>query len=962
MGLTFQANIAAGTQKSNGTWQSNLKTANLNPIDTTASSPPPELRTAVFRARQDLSAVDSRNESGTEIPTPLVPLKKEVTEKNGIFLFKLKGKLDTITFQFEPDKGFPDGLSLVKNRRLVNKGKKLFGMSFTYNKNIVKTTDRQSEDETVGPEKYNKGKMKPNNREFTAKLLSAKKQGPVVKCVYRYTSKKDNKVFFDLAINLKLERGSLLAEISNGKPGLTQLLLKVNSGDTIFYEYYVGDFPRYFPASNVFIGLFTLRDLSNAAKLPRNGAVYPPLTDGSHLPFRETFCITASRYPESLFPNTPYQASPYRRELQNRIVMDLWEGDFKNQQLWLRKLREYGLDSLLVIAHIWQNLGFDRTNPNMLPANAGLGGDKDLAALAQTARKLGHRFCIHENYYDIVPGNPDYHKSFLAKNPDGSYVPRLGGHGQFVKPSRHMDYVKKFSTDAGRRYGCNSCFHDVMPHTKVDYEAGQPGAGLVRRSFEYQTEYFAFVRKLYKGPAVTEMIDSRFAGAWDSGCNAYMNNMLNRKPLSAYEWLKVRPKTQNHGAGYYERWSPWGYRPGWDRMVLTPRELDRYRAMELAFGRVGFIGRQVKNASYIAAAVKEYYLMRAVQAAIDDSKVKTINYYINRKGWNGWVDAAGAARFKQFARLRITFVNGTELLVNYNEKPWKLQGITLPGWGFVCRGKNGFAYTALRNGQIVDYAEFGNNIYLDARSGIWTPPEPPPALSPQLGAWKDLGNGDFELTVIWRPQRILEHDFNSFWEFKDAGTTKSRPVFLNSHKMKSPPTSTWKIGGVYYDGPHRLKLAGKTKEYDLVLGLTHPTGKAMRPLVYHTMNKVRIAKLFVKRDKNGKVISLKFTDAKPVMPPGSDPKEYYVGMNVNGQSIDFGGIITDGSAILKKDSGKIEITPVPLNSSIKLEIKSRPAKITALSKNGTSILKAVPRADRYVINIPENTQKVIILQ
>ena len=616
-----------GHQKTDDAWSSNLRNVNLNPIDEAKGAPPSELSAAAFRARQDVSAIDSRNESGTEIPNPLVAVKTEVIEENKIFYFNIKGKLDTITYKFEPDKGFPAGLSLMKNRRLVNKGKELLEISFTYDKNIVKTTDRQSEDETVGPEKYNKGRVKSNNRDFTAKLLSSKKQGQVVKSLYRYTSKKNDKVSFDLEISLRLERGSLLAEISNDKPGLTQLLLKVNGGDLIFYEYYVGDFPRYFPASNVFVGLFTLRDFSNAGKLPRNGAIYPPLTDGSYFPFRETFCITASRYPESLFPNTPYQASPFRNELQSRIVMDLWEGDFLNQQRWLRTMSEYGLDSLLVIAHIWQNLGFDRTNPNMLPANAGLGGDKGLAALAKAAENMGHRFCVHENYYDIVPGNPDYHKSFLAKNSNGTYIPRLGGHGQFVKPSRHMDYVRKFSTDASKRYGCNSCFHDVMPHTKVDYEAGQPGAGLVRSSFKYQADYFAFVRDLYKGPAVTEMIDSRFAGAWDSGCNAYMDNMLNRKPLSAYEWLKVRPKTQNHGVGYYERWSPWGYRPGWDRMVFTPRELDRYRAMELAFGRVGFIGRQVKNALYIAAAVKEYYLMRAVQAAIGDSKVKSINYY-----------------------------------------------------------------------------------------------------------------------------------------------------------------------------------------------------------------------------------------------------------------------------------------------------------------------------------------------
>ena len=118
MALTFQINIAAGSQKSKETWQNNLKTVNINPIDQTASSPPPELRTAVFRARQDISAVDSRNETGTEIPTPLVTLKKEITEKNGIFLFKLKGKLDTITFQFDPDKEISRTvLSLMKNRR-----------------------------------------------------------------------------------------------------------------------------------------------------------------------------------------------------------------------------------------------------------------------------------------------------------------------------------------------------------------------------------------------------------------------------------------------------------------------------------------------------------------------------------------------------------------------------------------------------------------------------------------------------------------------------------------------------------------------------------------------------------------------------------------------------------------------------------------------------------------------------
>ncbi len=956
---------AAATAAELSWWHGGLSRVELKAQESPAPAPA-DLQPFAVRANLDLSAADSYAEQDTEVPTPLQAVTGALTVREGVYGFRVTGEAETVEYRFQPEKGFPEGLSILVNDRPLGPAEPLLSAAFTYEKGPGKSVEQQAGDETVSLAKLGEFVAPPFNHEkFRASLASATAEGQAGRFVYRQTSTADSAQSFELQVRLSLARGSLLAEVSCATPVLAQYLLDCHGGEAIFYEYYPGEYPQYYSAADAFLGLFPVLAETSAGQLPRNGGIYPPLTDGSRRTLHEVFCLTASRQAAALFPNTPFAASPFRQDLLNRVAVDIWEGrgSFAGHLEWLKRLKLYGLDSLLVMVHNWQNKGFDRSNPNMLPANSGMGGDQALAELSRGAQALGHRFNIHENYYDITPGNEDYRESFLARNPDGSFIPRAGGSHQFVKPIRHMEYVRKFSAEAQARYGCNSSFHDVMPHSnKVDYEASDPEAGYLRDVIRHELEYFTYVRQLYQGPVTTEMIDNRFCGAWDSGGNAYMDNQRNRKPLSAFEWLKMRPKTQNYGVGYYERWTPWGHRPGWERQMLTCRGFDRYRAMELAFGRIGFIGRQLNNMEHETAAVREYYLMRTVQQVVGQSPVKTLAYHVSRPEWTGWIDAAGAAKLEQFQRLRLTFQNGAELWVNYLPDAWDLQGLVLPGWGFVCRGANGFACTCVRTGQIVDYAELdAGQVYLDARSYVWLPPEPPRPLAPRLGEWRDLGGGRFELTIDWAPQRKLENNFRAFWEFKEADTAKSRPVFSNVHDAKTPPTSTWEPGQVYHDGPHQLTVSGECAEYDLIVGLTEPSGKVMRPMVYKTLSKVGVARLKVKRDAQGRIEALSFAPI-PLdrdLPPGSNPEEFKTDMNVDQKPVDFGGLTTAGAAIIRQTEAGVEIIPVPLASPVQLRVEKGSRPFAAAAAGGAQI-RVKTQAAQTVVDIPAGSETVRI--
>ncbi len=663
---------------------------------------------------------------------------------------------------------------------------------------------------------------------------------------------------------------------------------------------------------------------SNAAQAGPNGTSYQPLTDGSRRPLRDAFVLTvSSRYEETLL-NPPHAPSPFLGELAGRVLLDVWDGPFDQDAEWLRAMAAYGLDRLVIIKHVWQRDGYDRSYPNVFPANAAQGGDEALRRLAAAAAALGHRFCLHENFYDYYPNAEDFRAEDCALRGDGSRVPgwdRGPVKAATLKPSRLLDYARRFSPQIRERYGCTAAYHDIMPTWHVDFDAAVPDSGIIRVTHEITRRLCAFDRELFGGPVLFEAADPALAGVYDGG-TASGEAIEDYPLLPVHELLKIHPKMSNHGMSYYERWLSWGYGPGWYRYVMTDRELDKYRAMTIAFGRTGFIGHQLMPHPH--GVVREYWLMRAFARAYTDRQVVTLAY--NPPGTDLWVDAATAARHDLARRLRVEYEGGQAVAVNAGAEPWPAEGVTLPPYGAVTRGPRATAWTALLDDQIADYAEVDGTVYADARSHVWQPDPSPPPIRAEAAEFADLGGGRFRIAVRWLPERTPERDTTVFWHFVDTG------IAFQSDHQPPLPASRWRPGEAVLDGPRELTVpaAAVSDAFTFAVGLYDRQGRL--PLA-GSEDTLTLGRLRVSR-KDGAVAALRFEPPAPGEQNRNDPERYRAGANLARRVLRFPALATDGAVVLRRGPGGIDLTPVPLTETVTVGLPGRFARICPLAADG----------------------------
>jgi hypothetical protein len=661
-------------------------------------------------------------------------------------------------------------------------------------------------------------------------------------------------------------------------------------------------------------------------------AVYTPLTVGTRNAMHDTFFLTVtSRYEESL-PNIAHKPSPFLAELSHRVVLDGWGGTFGENEQWLKDMAVYGVNNFLMIKHIWQRDGYDHTYPDTMPANAEMGGDKGLLELSLTAQKLGHRFCVHENYYDYYPNAESYKATDRCLDPQGKPVfgwDNGSVHAFILKPSKLMDYVREFTPEIHKRYQCNAAYHDIMPTWNEDFDADVPNAGKIRYTHEQTQALCDYDRTIFGGPVVFEAADPNMAGVYDGGCNHGVDNY--RTPVAvAAELLKVHAKMANHGFGYYERWLPWGYGPGWSTYVMTNRELDKYRAYTVAFGRVGFIGQQLMQDPH--GVVREYHLMQAFGRAYTGHLVSRIRYEVGGR----FVDAGTALRYGELTRLNVEYRGGQSVYVNLAAQPWRVGDHLLPQYGVLTAGTRSEASTALRDGQISDYARYDNTTYIDARSQQWLPPTPPPPITPSVAKFEAVGGKEFRLSVNWKVERKLDRDYTAFWHFISAG------IAFQSDHAPAQPTSTWQIGQTVTDGPIQFAVPDNATvmSYDVMVGLYDKSGRV--PLV-RGADAVTIGKLIVERD--GAVAkSVRFEPATAVQ-PGADKAPYLEGANTARKVIDFGELSTNGAVVAKRTGGTLEIVPVPAGTQMTIGIAGDVTGIAALDAAGKK--REAPQTSRH---------------
>lgn len=624
---------------------------------------------------------------------------------------------------------------------------------------------------------------------------------------------------------------------------------------------------------------------------------YIPKTNGERNLPKEVFYLTASPYLEEVLPNIPNPPSPYLEELSRRLVLDIWSGKFADDRKFLEEIERYGINSLLVIKHDWQREGYDNAYPTTMPANKALGGDEELRKLCEEAKRIGHRFCVHENYYDYYPNSSAFRMEDVALDSQGNplkgwYNASVPIQALILKPSKFLHYERIFSPEIKRRYGVNAGYFDIMPSWNVDYDAKAEGAGKISYTHKVNREAYAFLRKTYNGPVVCEGSDFTEAGYYDGGSN-YAINRRQIPMLPIFELLKVHPLMLNHGMGYYERWLIDGYSdPTWYWRVPTEEERDEYRIMTLAFGRIGFLGHQLM--ATIPGLAKEYFLALPLQKRYGTSMPRRILYEINGR----WVSTSGAVLLGEMDRLFVEYTNGLKLYLNRGKDDWKLEGFLLPQYGFLAKGTGVFAYTAKKEGVIVDYAEDESGIFCDARSETFVPTLK--RIFPSVALFKDLGGGKFQISYRWKAEDTPGGDFLAFVHF--IHPRENKIAFQQDHPLPLP-TTQWEKGMTIEDGPYTIQVPDDAEGiYHLYVGLYNQYG---RVLLGNGKDRFLIGKLEVRRIGDRTILRFQKEVSEDLL------ADYLSRVNKTKKRIDFGKVITDGCLRIEKLEGKLRIIPIP---------------------------------------------------
>lgn len=112
----------------------------------------------------------------------------------------------------------------------------------------------------------------------------------------------------------------------------------------------------------------------------------------------------------------------------------------------MQKIKAAGLEKLYIHTDGWGEQGYDNNHPYILPPCPQAGGWDGLKTLADTCRRLGYIFALHDQYRDFYYSSPAYDREKAVTNIDGSHPYCSiwdGGEHSFLCASQAPAFVKK---------------------------------------------------------------------------------------------------------------------------------------------------------------------------------------------------------------------------------------------------------------------------------------------------------------------------------------------------------------------------------------------------------------------------------------------------------------------------------------------------------------------------------------
>ncbi|MEI3001546.1 MAG: DUF5696 domain-containing protein [Victivallis sp.] len=560
------------------------------------------------------------------------------------------------------------------------------------------------------------------------KLRQAELSGGRVLLAYDWTTPTQ---VFPMQVVLSLSGGTLCLELASEQGGPVAIdtpklsgVLKLSAAhdtamrgmDLIAFLGFSGDL-FFVAGTRQFYSYYVDWTKSNSTA-PYSDLHYAP-AGGKTAPLKETIAITLSDALPKVLPTIPNPVSPYRAQIAGSMVMEFWYGHFDELTELLEQYHRYGMDNLVVLMHRWQNAGFDRKYPSVMPPSPSRGGLESLRAAAAVARRNGQTLALHENYKDFYPDSPQWNEADLLVRHDGTYQDAWADSKELA-PSKIRKYAEPMMNRIRREIGTNGCFLDVhsthLPWWRVDFRPGAPGAGTMRGTLLPTNRLWQLARDVYGGPVFGE---SYALSSWihSGNIDSVMGQAKHNSSLILdFLLMKIRPLATWHGAGYFERWNPRGYVADWQNCPLPAPEYARYSLQEVAFLTAPTMDDKIKRE--ILPAAVNYYQKRRLVHRLNPQPVAEIAYYTADGGCLTSSEAVLRPK-AEIQRLRETFADGSELYLNFSDKPWVIGGRQIEPLGFYASGPGFEAETGRKDGLWFDWYGDADGCFLNARNYDW---------------------------------------------------------------------------------------------------------------------------------------------------------------------------------------------------------------------------------------------------
>jgi hypothetical protein len=655
---------------------------------------------------------------------------------------------------------------------------------------------------------------------------------------------------------------------------------------------------------------------SNATLLKQNMAIYYPLTDGRRNALRERIVAQVSPSFDGVLPKLDSPASPYLGQLAGKIILDIWgQQSFLEVASELANLGDYGVRDCVVLIHDWQRSGYDNALPAHYPANAKYGGGEALRQAVSMGRKNGCYVGLHENYIDYYSNYERYTTAALARKSDNQFIPAwlnyLHVQSFSAKPTWFVKDASAQSPEIHLLYGTNASFLDVnssvVPWWRVDMDANVAGAGMFSASRDGSADLWRFLRKTYGGPVFGEGKDHWFWSGMLDGIEAQFGAGAQRiggekAPLFVdFDLLTIHPKQVNHGMGYYERWV------GPNEDIERTDVLDAYRMQEIAYGHAPYVGKIFW--SDVPRVLLEQNLVSPVAKRYGTQTVSQIQYQVN----GAWTDTNAAIKAQDWSRVQVRYANGDTIVANSKNEPLTWDGYQIPQYGWVARGQNLIAYTALRNGLIVDYSETADSYFANARNQH-DPLSSGDLARPSVVAVQQAGNRSLAVQLQWQ---VLEetHDGDQLINFIHFTDAKGAIVFQGD-RSPSAPTTQWKAGQTVRDDRFEIAIPPNVPDgvYSMKIGLySKKTGHRYKlAAVSGGAGEYILGDLMVSNSGSRlKFLPRAFPQAAPDLR-----------MNSKGVVVDFDTIRTDGMVSVTRDANNWVLRTYPRSRPVTVQFKA----------------------------------------